>query len=145
MLDAVQAGARREHPAGEDPLHLALQRDLIDLDKGVGVGGFSRRPRVAGVGLDPQRAELDGFADVLVEIDDAPGNLVQAGETRLLVDDLLRGRLGNDLVAGLQRSRRLRYGLGLTLSRRRVGAGRSAALLRLRRRDRDARLGVLWN
>ena len=94
MLDAVQAGARRIHPAGKDPLHLALQRDLVDLDKGVGVGGLGRRPRVAGVGLDPQRAELDGLADILVEIDDAPGDLVEAGEARLLVDDLLRRRLG---------------------------------------------------
>ena len=43
MLDAVQAGACGIHPAGEDPLHLALQRDLVDLDKGVGVGGFGGR------------------------------------------------------------------------------------------------------
>ena len=141
MLDAVQAGARREHPAGKDPLHLALQRDLVDLDKGVGVGGFGRRPRVAGVGLDPQRAELNGLADILVEIDDAPGDLVEAGKARLLVDDLLRRRLGHDLVAGLQRRRRLRHALGLALSRRRIGAGRARRPARLRRRDRECPAG----
>ena len=37
MLDRVQAGARREHPAGEDALDLALQRHLVDFDEGVGV------------------------------------------------------------------------------------------------------------
>ena len=109
MLDAVQARARRIHPAGKDPLHFALQRDLVDLDKGVGVGGLGRRAGIAGVGLDPQRAELDGLADILVEIDDAPGDLVEPGKARLLVDDLLRRRLGDHLVAGLQAGRRLRH------------------------------------
>ena len=113
----MQAGACRIHPAREDPLHLALQRDLVDLDEGVGVGGFRRGPRVAGVGLDAQRAELDGLADIFVEIDDAAGDLVEAGEARLLVDDLLRRRLGDDLVARLQCRRRLRHALRLTLSR----------------------------
>ena len=40
MLDAVQAWAGGKHPARENPLHFALQGDLIDLDEGVGVGGF---------------------------------------------------------------------------------------------------------
>ena len=111
MLDAVQAGARRIHPAGKDPLHLALQRDLVDLDKGVGIGGLGGRTRIAGVGLHPQRAELHGLADILVEIDDAAGDLVEAGKARLLVDDLLRRRLGDHLVAGLQRGRRSRHAL----------------------------------
>ena len=147
MLDAVQAGACREHPAGKDPLHLALQRDLVDLDKGISVGGFGGRARVAGVGLDAQRAKLNGLADILVEIDDAPGDLVEAGETRLLVDDLLRRRFGDDLIARLQRRRRLRYALGLALPRRqsrlRIAPGRrdgdrARSRSRLRRRDRDA-------
>ena len=123
MLDAVQAGACREHPARKNPLHLALQRDLVDLDKGVGIGGFGGRTGVAGVGLDAQRAELDGLADILVEIDDAAGDLVEARKARLLVDDLLRRRLGDHLVAGLQRRRRLRHALGLALSRRHPGSG----------------------
>ena len=147
----MQAGACRIHPAGENPLHLALKRDLVDLDEGVGIGGFGRRARVAGVGLDPQRAELHGFADILVEIDDAAGDLVEAGEARLLVDDLLGRRLGDDLVARLQRGRRLRHALGLALagrqSRQRIGGRRRVgdALAGLRRRNRDARLGILRN
>ena len=103
----MQAGACGVHPAREDPLHLALQRDLVDLDKGVGVGGFRRRPRVAGTGLHAQRAELHGLADILVEIDDAAGDLVEAGEARLLVGDLGGRRLGHDLVARLQGRRRI--------------------------------------
>ncbi len=151
MLDAVQAGARRIHPARENPLHLALQRDLVDLDKGVGIGGFRRGTGVAGVGFHPQCTELDGFADILVEIDDAPGDLVEPGKARLLVDDLLRRRLGDDFVAGLQGGRRLRHALGLALARRqsrqRIGArGRDGdALARLRRRYRDRRRRILGN
>src|ERR1700722_2881989 len=101
MLDTVQAGARREHPARKNPLHLALQRNLIDLDKSVGVGGLGGRARIAGVGLHAQRAELDRLADVFVEIDDAARDLVEARKARLLVDDLLRRRFGDHLVAGL--------------------------------------------
>ena len=33
MFHAMQAGARRIHPARKDPLHLALQGDFVDLDK----------------------------------------------------------------------------------------------------------------
>ncbi len=85
MFDPVQTGTRRKHPARKYPLHLALQRDLIDLDKGVSVGGFGSRAGVAGIGLDPQRAELNGFAYILVKIDDAPGDLVQAGKLAFLL------------------------------------------------------------
>src|ERR1700733_11378348 len=148
VLDAVQAGAGGEHPARENPLHLALQRDLVDLDKGVGVGGFRRRPRIAGVGLHPQRTELHGLADVGVEIDDAAGDLVEAGKARLLVDDLGGGRFGDHLVAGLQGGRRARHALGwLFLSRQRIGRRRRNrdALTRLRRRDRDAGGRILRN
>jgi len=34
VLDRVKAGAFGEHPAGEDPLHLAGELHLVDLDKG---------------------------------------------------------------------------------------------------------------
>ncbi len=40
MLDRMQAGARREHPAREDALDLALQRHLVDFDEGVGIRGL---------------------------------------------------------------------------------------------------------
>jgi len=33
MLDGVKPGALGEHPAGEDPLLLARQLDLVDLDE----------------------------------------------------------------------------------------------------------------
>src|SRR3954452_2341586 len=150
MLDAVQAGAGGEHPAGENPLHFALQRDLVDLDKGVGVGGLRRRPCIAGVCLHAQRAELHGLADVGVEIDDAPGDLVEAGKGRLLVDDLAGGRLGDHLVTGLQGGRRARHAFGLFLPRQRIGRRRRdrnalTRLPRLRRRDRNAGGRILRN
>jgi hypothetical protein len=91
MLDAVQAGACREHPAREDPLHLALQGDLVDLDKGVGVGSFRRRPGVAGIGLHAQRAELHGLADILVEIDDASVILSRPEKLAFLLVILVEG------------------------------------------------------
>ena len=102
VLDPVQAGARGKHPAGEDALDLALQRHLVDLDEGVGVRRLGRRAGVAGARRHLQRAELHGLADRHVEIDDAAGDLVEAGEQRALVDDLLRRRLDDHLVAGLQ-------------------------------------------
>jgi hypothetical protein len=34
VLDRVKAGAFGEHPASEDPLHLAGELHLVDLDKG---------------------------------------------------------------------------------------------------------------
>ena len=63
MLDRVQAGARGEHPAGEDALDLALQRDLVDLDEGVGIRRLGRRARVADARRHLQRAELHGLVD----------------------------------------------------------------------------------
>ena len=79
------------------------------------VGG----PGIAGVGFHPQRAELDGLADILVEIDDAPGDLVESGEARLLVDDLLwpAARMTTSSpgcsVAGVPRHARAALGLAL--------------------------------
>ena len=100
MLDRVQAGARREHPAGEDALDLALQRHLVDLDEGVGVRRLGRRPRVADARRHLQRAELHRLVDRDVERDDAAGDLVEAGEHRGRIGDALRRRLDHDLVAG---------------------------------------------
>ena len=152
MLDAVQARACGKHPAGKNPLHLALQGDFVDLDKGIGVGGLGGGTGVAGVGLHAQRAELNGLADVFIEIDDAAGNLVQSRKARLLVDDLLRRRLGHHFVTGLQcrGHRRHRALLLRTLPRWNVDAGRRdrdtlIGLTGLRRRHGDAGLRILRN
>ena len=103
MLDRVQAGAGGEHPAGEDALDLALQRHLVDLDEGVGVGRLGRRPRIADARRHLQRAELHGLVDGDVERDDAAGDLVEAGEHRGRIGDALRRRLHHHLVARLRR------------------------------------------
>jgi len=100
MLDGVQARARGEHPAGEDALDLALERHLVDVDEGIGVGRLGRRPRVARPCGDLQRAELHRLADRRVERNDAAGDLVQPGKHRPGVRDLLRRRLGDDRIVG---------------------------------------------
>ena len=68
VLDRVQAGARREHPAGEDALDLALQRHFVDLDEGVGLRRLGRRARIADARRHLQRAELHGLVDGDVEV-----------------------------------------------------------------------------
>src|SRR5579872_1683578 len=40
VLDRVETRARGKHPPGEDAPHLALQRDLVDLDETVGERRF---------------------------------------------------------------------------------------------------------
>ena len=80
MLDRMQAGARREHPAGEEPLDLVRQRDLVDLDEGGGLRRLGRRARVADARRHLQRAELHRLVDQHVEVDGAAGDLVEAGE-----------------------------------------------------------------
>ena len=90
MLDGVQAGARCEHPAGEDPSDFALQRHLVDLDKRVGVGRLGRRARITGARGHLQRTELHGFTDRCIERDDAAGNFIEAGKYRATVLNLLR-------------------------------------------------------
>ena len=124
----MQARARCEHPAGKDALDVALQRHLVDLDEGVGVGGLGRRARVADPRRHLQRAELDGLADGGIEGDDAAGDLVEAGEHGGLVGDLLRRRLGDDFVARLRRG---------------VGGLRRAARLALAGKRIDRRGGAL--
>src|SRR4051812_49951443 len=73
MLDRVQARAGREHPSREDALDLALQRDLVDLDERIGIGGLGRRAGVADARRHLQRAELYRLADGGIEGNDAAG------------------------------------------------------------------------
>src|SRR6185295_7292981 len=107
----------------EDALDLVLQRDLVDLEERVGVRRLGRRARVAGPRRHLQRAELNGLADRDIERDDPAGDLVEAGEHRLIVRDLLSRRLDHDLVAGLQRGV-LRRAARLALARRQAGKWR---------------------
>jgi len=126
VLDGVQAGRVREHPAGEDALDVAGKRDLVDLNEARRVLNFRRRSRVAGARRHLQRAELHRLVNRGFEIDDAAGDLVEPGEHR--------GRIGNALerclldrhfggfrrvrVVGVWRSlfrRSLRLGIGLCL------------------------------
>ena len=81
MLDCVQTGARREHPAGEDALDLALQGDFVHFHECVGVRGLRRWARIANARRDLQRAELHRLVDGDVERNDAAGDLVEAGNT----------------------------------------------------------------
>ena len=162
MLDRVQAGARGEHPAGEHALDLALQRDLVRLDEGVGIRRLGHGPRVAGARRHLQRAELHRLVDRHIERDDAAGDLVEAGEHRGGVRDFLRRRRNHHFLVLRRRCGRSR-GLGrragrrcapwLPLSRRRRGpagrgrqvllldAGRARGLLRISRRRRIPRSG----
>ena len=76
----MQAGARGEHPAGEEPLDLVGERDLVDLDEGGRLRRLGRRARVADARRHLQRAELHRLVDHHVEGDGAAGDLVEAGE-----------------------------------------------------------------
>ena len=147
MLDRVQAGAGGEHPAGEDALDLALQRDLVDFDEGVGVRRLGRRPRIADARRHLQRAELHRLVDGDVERDDAAGDLVETGEHRGRIGDALRRRLDHDFVAGLRRGigRLLRRGRAAALAGRQARQRlhrRAAALLRLLARRRRGATGT---
>ena len=97
MLNPVQSGACREHPPPEQPFHLALQGDLVDLDKSVGVGRFGRWARVTGAWPYPKRAKLHGLVDRDLEFRDPASDLVEPGKHRGRVRNLLRRRLGHDL------------------------------------------------
>jgi len=120
MLDRMQAGARRVHPACEDALDLALQRDLVRLDESVRVRGFGRRPRVAGPRGDLQRAKLHGLIDRHIERDDAAGDLVEPGEHGRVVRDLLRRRRDHDFLVLRRRYRRCGRLVGLRARLRRA-------------------------
>ena len=93
MLDGMQAGARGEHPAGEDTLGLLLQSDLVHLDEGGGLRILGRRPGEANARRHLEGAELHGLVDGDVEGDDLAGDLVEAAEhCRRILDPLgLRG------------------------------------------------------
>ena len=88
VIDGVEAGARGEHPSGENAFHLAGERDLVDLDESVGLRRFGRRPREADARRHLQRAELNRLVDIDVEGDDASGDLVEPGKHRDRVGDL---------------------------------------------------------
>ena len=78
MLDRVQARARGKHPAAEDALDLALQRQLVHFDEAVGGRRLGRRPRIAGARRHLERAETHGLVDCHIEADDAAGDLIEA-------------------------------------------------------------------
>ena len=103
VLDRVQARTCSEHPAGEDPFDFALQSDLIDFDKGIRIGRFGRRPRVANARRHLERAKLHGFVDRDIERNDPSGDLVETRKYRCRIGDALRRRLNHNFVAGLRR------------------------------------------
>jgi hypothetical protein len=78
----VKAGALGEHPAGEDPLHLARELDFVHLYEGGGVGSLGRRACVAHARRHLERTELHGLIDGDLEVRDAPRHLVERCEYR---------------------------------------------------------------
>jgi hypothetical protein len=93
MLDGVKARAFGEHPAGEDPLHVAVELDLVNLDEGGGVGRLGRWAGVAHAGRDFQGAKRDGLIDRNFEMGNASCHLVEGGKHgNLVFDDLGMGR-----------------------------------------------------
>jgi hypothetical protein len=96
VLDGVKAGAFGEHPAGKDPLHLARELHLVDLDEGGRVGLLGRRTGIAHARRHFEGAELDRLVDGDLEMGDAPRNLVEGGEDR----DRVPHDLGTDRARG---------------------------------------------
>ena len=82
MLDAVQAGARGEHPTRKDPLVLVGGIDLVHLDESGRLRGLRRGARVTGTFGNLERTELHGFAGRRLKGNRAPGDLVQSGKDR---------------------------------------------------------------
>lgn len=80
MLHGVKPWALGKHPAGENPLLLARELDLVHFDEGGGVGRFGRGARIADPWGDLQRAELDGLIDGDLKMGNAAGHLVEGGE-----------------------------------------------------------------
>jgi len=114
MLDPMQPRTGGKHPTRKNTFDLALQRDFINLDEGVGIRRLSWRARIAHPRRYLQRAELHSLAYRGVEGDDAAGYLVEPGKYRARIFDFLRRHLGDDRVIGLRRRVR---GLG----RQRIG------------------------
>ncbi len=97
LLDAVQAGAVGEHPAGEDLLVLFLLVDLVDLGEHVGLRRLRQRARVAGRAASPAARQIAPSRDRDLKGDDAAGDLVESLEHRGRVADLVgQRRAGND-------------------------------------------------
>src|SRR5664279_795255 len=92
MLDSVEARAIGEHPAGKDPLIRLVDVDLVDLGEHVGLRRLGRGAGIADAGGNLQRAELNGFVGRDLKRNDAPGDLVEAGEDRRWMLDLVRAR-----------------------------------------------------
>ena len=80
MLDGIEAGALGEHPAGEDAADLAIERDLVDLHERISLRFLRLRAGIADTRRHLQGAELYRLVDVDIESDDAPSDLVEAGE-----------------------------------------------------------------
>ena len=89
MLHGVKAGAVGEHPTGEDPLDVAVELDLVDLDEGRGVRRLGGRPGVADPRRDLERSELLRLVDGDLERQDAARHLVERREHRNRVLDLV--------------------------------------------------------
>ena len=80
MLDRMQTRAGGEHPPGKDALDLALERHLVNYEKGVVLRRLGRRKSVAHARGDLRRL-IAPFADPRVEGDDAAGDLVESEKT----------------------------------------------------------------
>jgi hypothetical protein len=87
MLHSVKAGAVGKHPTGKDPLDVAVELDLVDLDERRGVRRFRGRPRVADPRRDLERTELLRLIDGDLERPDAARHLVEGREHRNRVLD----------------------------------------------------------
>jgi hypothetical protein len=95
VLYGVKAGAIGEHPAGKDALDLSGELDLVNLDEGVGVRRFRRRPAIANPRRHFQRTELHRLIDRNFQMRDAPRHLVECGKHGDLVLDDIGTRSGD--------------------------------------------------
>jgi hypothetical protein len=82
VLDGVKSRALGEHPAGENPLHLACKLHLVDFDERRGMGRLGGRSRVANPRGHLERPELDRLVHGYLEMRDAPRHLVEGSEDR---------------------------------------------------------------
>ncbi len=96
MLDGIEPGALCEHPAGEDPLLLALEHHLVDLDEGGRLRLLGGRPRVAGPRRDLEGAERRRLVQRHFQARDLGGHLVEGREHGDGVVDALRHGRGRE-------------------------------------------------
>jgi hypothetical protein len=92
VLHGVKPRAIGEHPAGEDPLDIAVQLDLVHLDEGGGMRRLGRRAGVAHPRRHLEGAELHGLVYRDFEMRDAPRHLVEGGEDGDRILDLVGAR-----------------------------------------------------